>query len=191
MLSAILNVCKSFVNRIKVQLKRLTKPTTVAIAAGTLTDLPRTKSDLIIENAMLRQQLIVRKRNVKRPSLTTGDRTRLVLLARLTDFWQSALHIVQPDTLIRWHRDLFRVSCSSWALTWTKTRSRSICARCAVVPIRTGPRSCVITPMKSGLVTLQSSTICFSVPFTSLWSSLTRLVRLSILLSLVTLPMPG
>ena len=38
----------------------------------------------------------------------TGDRTRLTLLARLTQFWQSALHIVQPDTLLRWHRDMFR-----------------------------------------------------------------------------------
>ena len=34
---------------------------------------------------------------------------RLVLLARCTQFWwQQALHIVQPDTLLRWHRDLFR-----------------------------------------------------------------------------------
>lgn len=33
---------------------------------------------------------------------------RLVLLARCTHFWQQALHIVQPDTLLRWHRELFR-----------------------------------------------------------------------------------
>jgi hypothetical protein len=26
----------------------------------------------------------------------------------LTEFWQQPLHIVQPDTLLRWHRDLFR-----------------------------------------------------------------------------------
>lgn len=32
-----------------------------------------------------------------------------MLLARLTRFWQTALHIVQPDTLLRWHRDLFRL----------------------------------------------------------------------------------
>jgi transposase InsO family protein len=29
-------------------------------------------------------------------------------LARCTQFWQQALLIVQPDTLLRWHRDLFR-----------------------------------------------------------------------------------
>ena len=39
---------------------------------------------------------------------TQHDRFRLVLLARFTRFWKQALHIVQPDTLLRWHRDLFR-----------------------------------------------------------------------------------
>jgi putative transposase len=45
---------------------------------------------------------------VKRPILTQHDRFRLVLLARFTRFWKQALRIVQPDTLLRWHRDLFR-----------------------------------------------------------------------------------
>jgi hypothetical protein len=58
---------------------------------------------------MLRQQLIVLNRQVKRPHLTDADRLRLVPLARCTRFWQQALHIVQPDTLLRWHRDLFRL----------------------------------------------------------------------------------
>jgi transposase InsO family protein len=57
---------------------------------------------------MLRQQLIVLNRQVKRPQLNQGDRLRLVLLARMTEFWQQALHIVQPDTLLSWHRNLFR-----------------------------------------------------------------------------------
>jgi len=38
---------------------------------------------------------------------------RLILLARFTGFWQPALHIVQPDTLLRWHRGFFR---SYWRL---------------------------------------------------------------------------
>ena len=45
---------------------------------------------------------------VKRPKFTDGDRVRLTFLARLTDFWHTALHIVQPETLLRWHRDLYR-----------------------------------------------------------------------------------
>jgi putative transposase len=32
----------------------------------------------------------------------------LVLLARKLSSWKQALMIVQPDTLLRWHRDLFR-----------------------------------------------------------------------------------
>jgi transposase InsO family protein len=38
----------------------------------------------------------------------TIDRIRLVCLANLSPNWKQALHIVQPDTLLRWHRDLFR-----------------------------------------------------------------------------------
>jgi len=45
---------------------------------------------------------------VKRPLLTHRDRIRLILLARCTRLWKQALHIVQPDTLLRWNRELFR-----------------------------------------------------------------------------------
>ena len=33
----------------------------------------------------------------------------LVLFARLCASWRDALHVVQPDTLLRWHRNLFTV----------------------------------------------------------------------------------
>jgi transposase InsO family protein len=46
---------------------------------------------------------------VNRPQLNNSERIWLVSLARFTNFWQSALHIVQPDTLLRWHRELFRI----------------------------------------------------------------------------------
>jgi len=108
MLTAIINTCKNFLNRIKDKIKNITKPATATLVAGAISDLPRSKSDLIVENAILRQQLIVLKRSVKRPKLTPGDRVRMTFLARLTTFWQSALHIVQPETVLRWHRDLFR-----------------------------------------------------------------------------------
>jgi len=108
MLTAFLNACKSFFNRVKTRIKNLTKPATATLAASAMADLPRSKSDLVVENAILRQQLIVLKRSVKRPKFTPGDRIRLTFLARLTDFWHSALHIVQPDTVLRWHRELFR-----------------------------------------------------------------------------------
>ena len=89
--------------------KRWTRPNRVSLTAGALKDMTRSRSDLIAENALLRQQLIVLRRQVKRPKLTNSDRVCLVLFARFTRYWQHALHIVQPDTLLRWHRDLFRL----------------------------------------------------------------------------------
>ena len=85
-----------------------TKLTSRSLASGILSDLTRSRSDLIAENALLRQQLIVLHRQVKRPLLIRRDRFHLVLLACCTRFWKQAVHIVQPDTLLRWHRELFR-----------------------------------------------------------------------------------
>ena len=90
-------------------LKSWTKPATALLIAGGITDLNRNRTDLITENALLRQQLIVLSRQVKRPQLTNGDRLRMVLLARCTGFWKQAIHIVQPETLLRWHRELFQI----------------------------------------------------------------------------------
>ncbi len=85
------------------------KPLTSSLPLGTLADLGRSKSELIAENALLRQQLIILKRQVKRPACTKTDRVLLVLLARLVRTWQQTLFIVQPETLLRWHRELFRL----------------------------------------------------------------------------------
>jgi putative transposase len=71
-------------------------------------DLTRSHADLVVENALLRQQLIVLNRQFKRPQLTNPERFRLVFLSHFTTFWKQALHIVQPDTLLRWHRELFQ-----------------------------------------------------------------------------------
>jgi transposase InsO family protein len=88
---------------------RWTKPLGTSLPLSTLTDLGRSKSELIAENALLRHQLIILKRQVKRPSITRADRILLVLLARVVRTWQRALVIVQPDTVLRWHRELFRL----------------------------------------------------------------------------------
>jgi putative transposase len=99
----------SFSQWIQHQIKGWVKPTTVTLALGALADLSRSKADLLVENALLRQQLIILHRQVKRPKLTNGDRIRLVLLARCSRFWHQTLYIIQTDTLLRWHRDLFRL----------------------------------------------------------------------------------
>jgi len=77
---------------------RWTKPLRTSLPLSTLTDLGRSKSELIAENALLRQQLIILRRQVKRPVCTKTDRLLLVLLARMVRTWKQTLLIVQPET---------------------------------------------------------------------------------------------
>jgi hypothetical protein len=48
-------------------MKGWVKPTTVMLAIGAITDLSRSRADLLVENALLRQQLIFLYRQIKRP----------------------------------------------------------------------------------------------------------------------------
>src|SRR5256885_4815973 len=48
-------------------LTRWTKPLNTSLVLGTVTDLFRSKSQLVAENALLRQQLLILHRQVKRP----------------------------------------------------------------------------------------------------------------------------
>jgi putative transposase len=68
----------------------------------------RSRAQLLAENALLRQQLLVLRRSVKRPAVTWADRALLVLLAGRVRAWRQALLLVQPATLLRWHRAGFR-----------------------------------------------------------------------------------
>ena len=68
---------------------------------------PRTR--LAIENLALRQQLAVYKQSVKRPKLRPRDRIFWVCLSRLWSNWRLALSMVQPETVIRWHRQGFKL----------------------------------------------------------------------------------
>jgi transposase InsO family protein len=92
------------------RLLRWSRPAaSTSLVLGTTTDLLRSRSELIAENALLRQQLIVLARSVKRPRIARTDRPLLVLLASRVRAWRQALLIVQPETLLRWHRDGFRL----------------------------------------------------------------------------------
>ena len=90
------------------RLLQWTRPTSRSLLGGILTDLTRTKPELLAENALLRQQVIILRRQVKRPACTKTDHVLLVLLARAVRHWKQALFIVQPDTLLTWHRQAFR-----------------------------------------------------------------------------------
>ncbi|SRR6266851_4624733 len=86
-----------------------TTPNTTSLLLGTLIDQARSKSELVAENALLRQQLIILRRQVKRPACTRTDRMLLVLLTSMVRTWKQALFIVQPETLLRWHRQGFKL----------------------------------------------------------------------------------
>jgi putative transposase len=99
---------RKFLSWLQERIKSWIKPATPVLMIDLLSDLTHSRIDLIVENALLRQQLIILKRQVKRPQLSNSDRIRLVLLSHFTKFWKPTLHIIQPDTLLRWHRNLFR-----------------------------------------------------------------------------------
>jgi len=59
-----------------------TEPDTTSLIFGTVTDLARSRSELVAENALLRQQLIILRRQVKRPTCTKTDRLILGLVKK-------------------------------------------------------------------------------------------------------------
>jgi hypothetical protein len=46
---------------------------------------------------------------MKRPACTKTDRILLVLEASAVRAWKQTLFLVQPETLLRWHREAFRL----------------------------------------------------------------------------------
>ena len=69
----------------------------------------RNRGPLIAENLALRHQLAVLQRSARRPRLRARDRIFWVWLSKLWHGWRTALVIVQPDTVVRWHRQGFRL----------------------------------------------------------------------------------
>jgi len=62
---------------------------------------------LEVENAVLRHQLCVLRRTAKRPPLERCDRLLLAAASRLVPRDRWAVFLVSPQTLLRWHRELF------------------------------------------------------------------------------------
>jgi hypothetical protein len=115
-------------DRLSQRLLAATTPSRTRLVVDALADLPRGKGDLIAENALLRQQLIVSQRSVKRVRCTPTDRALLVLLATRVRAWRQALLLVQPATLLRWHHQGLR-------LFWRrKSRAAASTARPRVTP---------------------------------------------------------
>jgi putative transposase len=64
---------------------------------------------IALENLALRHQLLVLQRSVVRPRLSRWDRVFWVWLSRVWASWRSSLVIVQPATVLSWHRRGFRL----------------------------------------------------------------------------------
>ena len=64
---------------------------------------------LAAENLFLRKQLaLLQERKLKPHRADDSARWLMAVLSRLFD-WRTALVVVKPDTLIRWHRKGFRL----------------------------------------------------------------------------------
>ena len=74
----------------------------------------RPRHDLGIENLLLRHQLAVLTRPTRtapRARLRTRDKLLWVLARRFCAGWRDHLSFVTPDTVVRWHRQ-------GWRLFW-------------------------------------------------------------------------
>ena len=67
------------------------------------------RKPLAAENLGLRQQLDILRQSVKRPNFRLRDRLFWVVLSRIRKGWRLSLHVAQPATVIKWHRDGFRL----------------------------------------------------------------------------------
>lgn len=64
---------------------------------------------IALENLALRHQLMVLQRSAGRPRLARCDRVLWVWLSRVWTGWRSSLVIVQPATVLAWHRQGFQL----------------------------------------------------------------------------------
>jgi putative transposase len=79
------------------------------IITGLVGDVLRSRQELVAENMMLRQQLIVASRKVDKPRFRPHERGLLVFLSSVLRRWREAVLVVKPDTIVRWHREGFRL----------------------------------------------------------------------------------
>src|SRR4051794_41004787 len=93
------HLARRFLAAARTRVMQWTWPVPIAVAAGAAVDATRSRSALLLENALLRHQLVVLRRSVKRPQLTAADRGLLVLLASRLRTWAGALVIVRPETV--------------------------------------------------------------------------------------------
>jgi putative transposase len=83
----------------------------IELLLTTLGSVFRSRKRLILENLLLRQQLQVALRCQRRPRLRTRDKLFWLLVRHLFRNWRRHLLLVRPETVLRWHRQ-------GWRLFW-------------------------------------------------------------------------
>ena len=79
--------------------------------ARTIVALCKPKARLVVENLLLRQQLLILQRKCARPRLKNPDRLFWILAYRVFSGWRESLLVVKPETVLRWHR-------KGWSAYW-------------------------------------------------------------------------
>jgi putative transposase len=77
---------------------------TIWLLAGAMLRSFRARRSLLLENLVLRQQLVTLKRRRPRPRLVVFDKIFWVLARRFWSGWKQTLIVVSPETVVRWHR---------------------------------------------------------------------------------------
>ena len=81
----------------------------VGLWLGLLTRCLRSHRNLLLENLALRQQLAALKRKHPRPRMGVVDKIFWVFARRFWGAWKQSLMVVNPETVVRWHRTGFRL----------------------------------------------------------------------------------
>jgi putative transposase len=93
------------------------------LLAGVILQLFHSRRVLLLENLALRQQLAALKRRHPKPRLSAFDKFFWVLARRFWSGWKQTLIMVDPETVVRWHR-------SGFTLCWRViSRARRVAGR--------------------------------------------------------------
>ena len=87
--------------------------------------------NLLLENLALRQQLAILKQKCPHPRFTSQDKLFWVILRRLWPGWRRALILLQPETVVRWHRAGFKLY---W--TWLSRHRTRVGRKCISKELR-------------------------------------------------------
>jgi hypothetical protein len=105
--SRLTTVASRVLRRVSTIVRDASQPVTPVF--GLVTDLLRPRRLLLAENVLLRQQLLVLRRQIRRPNLTAFDRIVIVAASAVTGTWHESVHLVKPETVLRWHRRGFQI----------------------------------------------------------------------------------